>query len=247
MNNITLFFANISEWFNTAWGGICTSFVKTFIREDRYKLFLQGFKNTITIAFFATLIGVAIGLLVAIVKAYHVQTGKIKFLNWICNLYTTIIRGTPIVVQLMITYFIIFASSDNDIGISIITFGINSGAYVSEIIRGGIAAIDKGQTEAGQSLGLSRVTTLFCIVLPQALRNVLPALGNEFIALLKETSVAGYLAICDLTKAGEIVRSRTLEPYFSLLSVALVYLILVIGMEKIFLAVERRFSKSDKS
>ncbi|MBE7066234.1 MAG: amino acid ABC transporter permease [Ruminococcaceae bacterium] len=225
-------------------------FEKTFIRDDRYKLFLDGFKNTLVIAIFATLIGVLIGLIVAVVKVWHKQYPKnvfLKILNIVAEVYTTIIRGTPVVVQLMIAYFIIFAFSDRAVLVGIIAFSFNSGAYVSEIIRAGINAVDKGQTEAGRSLGLSQFTTMKSIVLPQAFKNILPALGNEFIAILKETSVIGYLGVVDLTKAGEMVRSRTADAFFSLIFVAIVYLVLVLGLSALFKALERRLSKSDRS
>ena len=222
------------------------AFEKTFIREDRYKMFLSGLGNTLIIALCATLIGVVIGALVAIVKVYHKQTGKLKYLNAICEIYTTIIRGTPIVVQLLITYNIIFVWSTQAVAIGIMGFGINSGAYVAEIMRGGINAVDIGQTEAGRSLGLSSATTMKSIVLPQAIKNVLPAIGNEFIALLKETSVIGFLGVIDLTKAAERVISRTADVYFPYLSIAAIYLILVYGLNYLFKLLERRLAKSDR-
>ena len=222
------------------------AFEKTFIREDRYKMFLSGLGNTLIIALCATLIGVIIGALVAIVKVYHKQTGKLKYLNAICEVYTTIIRGTPIVVQLLITYNIIFVWSTQAVAIGIMGFGINSGAYVAEIMRGGINAVDIGQTEAGRSLGLSSATTMKSIVLPQAIKNVLPAIGNEFIALLKETSVIGFLGVIDLTKAAERVISRTADVYFPYLSIAAIYLILVYGLNYLFKLLERRLAKSDR-
>ena len=222
------------------------AFEKTFIRENRYMMFVNGLKNTLIIALFATLIGVVIGSLVAIVKVYHKQTGKLKLLNAICEIYTTIIRGTPIVVQLLITYNIIFAFSTRAVAIGIMGFGINSGAYVAEIMRGGINAVDIGQTEAGRSLGLSSATTMKSIVLPQAIKNVLPAIGNEFISLLKETSVIGFLGVIDLTKAAERVISRTADVYFPYLSIALIYLVLVYGLNYLFKKLERRLAKSDR-
>ncbi|MBQ7320815.1 MAG: amino acid ABC transporter permease [Clostridia bacterium] len=222
------------------------AFEKTFIREDRYKMFLGGLGNTLIIALCATLIGVVIGALVAIVKVYYKQTGKLKYLNAICEIYTTIIRGTPIVVQLLITYNIIFVWSTQAVAIGIMGFGINSGAYVAEIMRGGINAVDIGQTEAGRSLGLSSATTMKSIVLPQAIKNVLPAIGNEFIALLKETSVIGFLGVIDLTKAAERVISRTADVYFPYLSIAAIYLILVYGLNYLFKLLERRLAKSDR-
>lgn len=225
-------------------------FEKTFIRDDRYKLFLEGFKNTLVIAVFATLLGVIIGLIVAVVKVWYKQYPKnvlLKILNFIAEIYTTIIRGTPVVVQLMLSYFVIFAASDKAVLVGIIAFSFNSGAYVSEIIRAGINAVDKGQTEAGRSLGLSQSRTMISIVLPQAFKNILPALGNEFIAILKETSVIGYLGVVDLTKAGEMVRSRTADAFFCLIFVAAVYLVLVLGLSALFKKMEKRMSKSDRS
>ena len=225
---------------------LIAAFEKTFIREDRYKMFLSGLGNTLIIALCATLIGVIIGALVAIIKVYHKQTGKLRLLSSICEIYTTIIRGTPIVVQLLITYNIIFVWSTHAVAIGIMGFGINSGAYVAEIMRGGINAVDIGQTEAGRSLGLSSTTTMKSIVLPQAIKNVLPAIGNEFIALLKETSVIGFLGVIDLTKAAERVISRTANVYFPYLSIAAIYLILVYGLNYLFKRLERRLAKSDR-
>ena len=225
---------------------LATSFYNTFIYQNRYLLFLEGLGNTILIAIFATLIGVILGILVAIVRAYSAQTGKLKWLDWICSVYLAVIRGTPTVVQLMIAYFMIFSFIDNTILVSVLAFGINSGAYVAEIVRGGILSVDKGQTEAGRSLGLSAATTMRSIVLPQAFKSCLPSLGNEFITILKETSVAGYIPVMDLTKAADLVRSRTMDPFFSLISIALVYLVLVLGMNAIFKAIERRMAKSDR-
>ena len=225
---------------------IANSFVKTFIAEDRYKLFLDGFKNTILIALVATLIGVCIGAIVAIIRVFNKQTGKLKILSKICEIYTTIIRGTPVVVQLLITYNVIFAWSTQAVLIGMIGFGLNSGAYVAEIMRGGINAVDIGQTEAGRSLGLSSVTTMKSIVLPQAIKNVLPAIGNEFISLLKETSIIGFLGVIDLTKAAERVISRTMDVYFPYISIALVYLAVVYGLNYLFKKLEKRLAKSDR-
>lgn len=225
---------------------IINGFVKTFIAEDRYKMFLTGFWNTIQIAFVATVIGVVIGAIVAIIRVFNKQTGKLRILSMICEIYTTVIRGTPVVVQLLITYNIVFAWSTQAVLIGMIGFGLNSGAYVAEIMRGGINAVDIGQTEAGRSLGLSSVTTMKSIVLPQAIKNVLPAIGNEFISLLKETSVIGFLGVIDLTKAAERVISRTMDVYFPYLSIALVYLAVVYGLNYLFKLLERRLAKSDR-
>lgn len=223
------------------------SFYKTFLIEGRYKLFLSGIKNTIFIAFFATLIGITIGLFIAIIKTSAKNNKKLFLLDKICGLYVAIIRGTPVVVQLLIMYYTIFINIDNSILVAIITFGLNSGAYVSEIARAGIDSVDKGQLEAGLSLGLDRKKSMIFIILPQAVKNILPALGNEFIALLKETAVAGYVPIIDLTKAGDIVRSRTYEAFFPLYSVAACYLVMVLGLSSMQKRVERRLSQSDRN
>ena len=221
-------------------------FVKTFIAEDRYKLFLKGFWNTIQIAFVATIIGVLIGAIVAIIRVYHKQSGKLLILDKICEIYTTVIRGTPVVVQLLITYNIIFVWSTQPVLVGMIGFGLNSGAYVAEIMRGGINAVDIGQTEAGRALGLPSFTTMKSIVLPQAVKNVLPAIGNEFISLLKETSIIGFLGVIDLTKAAERVISRTMDVYFPYISIALVYLAVVCGLNYLLKLLERRLAKSDR-
>ena len=215
------------------------------IEENRWQLLLQGLGNTLVIAVFATLIGVAIGLLVAIAKVAAAQNKKLGWLNFICDLYLTVIRGTPIVVQLLIMYFSIFAFITEAIPVAILTFGINSGAYVAEIIRSGILAVDRGQTEAGRSLGLTQSMTMRYIVLPQAIKNILPALGNEFIALLKETSIAGYIALIDITSAANLIRGRTYNNA-PLYATAIVYLILVIGMTRVLRHFERRMAKNDQ-
>lgn len=227
---------------------------KTFIKDNRYQLFLTGLGNTLLVASAATLFGVLIGIIIAVIKVVHHQNVVSKkrnlllsFLNLIAEAYTAIIRGTPVVVQLLITYNVIFVFSDEAVMIGIFAFSINSGAYISEIIRAGINSVDKGQTEAGRSLGLSQFTTMKSIVLPQALKNILPALGNEFIALLKETSVIGYLGVVDLTRAGELVRSRTADAFFTLIFVAVIYFVLVFGLSLLFKYFEKRLSKSDKN
>ena len=227
---------------------IQTAFEKTFIRQDRYLYFLEGIKNTLWIALVATIMGIVLGILVAVVKVLHKQTGgKLKLLNAIAEVYTTVIRGTPIVVQLLIIYNIVFRSSQDAVSVGIFAFGLNSGAYVAEIIRAGIMAVDAGQTEAGRSLGLNQFQTMLYIVLPQALKNVLPALGNEFIAVLKETSVIGYLGVLDLTKAAERVISATAEVYFPYIPIALIYLALVYGLSALINKMERRLARSDRS
>lgn len=232
---------------NSVYEQLLINFNKTFVQEARYKLFLTGIKNTIIIAFFATVIGIVIGLFIAVIR-YSAKTNKKLFVfDKICSLYVAVIRGTPVVVQLLIMYYTIFSNMDNSVFIAIITFGINSGAYVAEIARAGIESIDKGQMEAGLSLGLNRNKTMFLIILPQAIKNILPALGNEFIALLKETSVVGFVPVIDLTNAGNIVRSRTFDPFFSLYAVALGYLVMVLGLGAVQKKLERRLSQSDRN
>lgn len=224
---------------------IINSFTKNLINDNRWEMFLDGLKNTLLIAAAATVLGIIIGALVAIVKTITAQTGKLKILSFLCDIYTTVIRGTPIVVQLLLMYNVIFVWSTQPVMVGILGFGINSGAYVSEIMRAGINAVDKGQMEAGRSLGLSNGQTMKSIILPQALKNVLPALGNEFIALLKETSVIGFLGVIDLTKAAERVISRTADVYFPYIFIALIYLALVYGMSYLFKKMEKRLAKSD--
>ncbi len=217
---------------------------KALIVEDRYKLILRGLGNTLLIAACATLIGIVIGLFVAIVKYFANGNKKLWLAEKICNIYITVIRGTPMVVQLLIMYTVVFANMRDGVPVAIVAFGVNSGAYLAEIVRAGIFAVDKGQTEAGRSLGLNRLDTMRYIVMPQAIKNILPAMGNEFIVLLKETSVAGYVAIHDLTKAADIIRTNSYNST-ALFVVAVIYLILVLGMSQILSYFERRLAKSD--
>jgi polar amino acid transport system substrate-binding protein len=218
-----------------------------FTKDNRYMYLVRGFFITIEITVFALLIGLAIGFTVAVIRSTCDLTGKLKFSNELCHIYLTVIRGTPVVVQLMIIYFVIFGSLDiNKILIAIIAFGINSGAYVAEIVRSGIMSIDPGQMEAGRSLGLSYNKTMRLIILPQALKNVLPALGNEFIVLLKETSVAGFIAIQDLTKAGDIIRSQTYNAFLPLIAVAVIYLAVVMFLTKLLNKFEERLKKNER-
>ena len=222
------------------------SFYKTLIYDDRYKYILEGLKNTLVIAFFAILIGIILGILISLVKNRYKENGKGKILNGIANIYVTIIRGTPAVLQLMILYYVIFKKVDiNIVIVGIISFGLNSAAYVSEIIRAGIDSVDIGQKEAARSLGLSYKQEMFNIVLPQSIKNVLPALGNEFITLLKETSVAGYIGITELIKASDIIASNTFDYFFPLIIVAIIYLILTLGLSKLLGVFERKF-KNEK-
>lgn len=228
--------------------GFVESFTKNFLRENRWMTLLTGLGNTLIITLMATLLGIAIGLLIAIVRVYNAQTGRLKVPSAICRGYTAVIRGTPVVVQLMIMYYVILVALPDDFILltAILSFGLNSGAYVSEIVRGGIMSIDAGQTEAGRSLGLTHWQTMKSIVLPQAIKNILPSLGNEFIALLKETSIVGYIPVMDLTRAAEIIRSRTFEPFFPLIATAIIYFLLVMGISKLIRIAERRMAKSDR-
>jgi His/Glu/Gln/Arg/opine family amino acid ABC transporter permease subunit len=227
-------------------GYLVRQFTRTFIDQRRYLLFIDGFKNTLFISLMAAIIGIAIGVLVSTVKVYRIQTGRFVLADKIFAVYVAIIRGTPLAVQLLIMAYIIIPSN-NYVMIACIAFGINSGAYVSEVIRAGIGAVDPGQMEASLSLGLPRSIAMRRIILPQAVKNILPALCNEFIAIIKETSIVGYIAIVDLTRASDLVRSRTAEPYFPLLSIAVVYFLLVAGLAKMTRALEKRLARSDRS
>ena len=221
-------------------------FILNFIEDNRWKYIVDGLKITLIVTIFAVLIGVLLGFLIAIVRTTHDKTGKLKILNAICKVYLTVIRGTPVVVQLMIIYFIIFGSVDiSKVLVAIIAFGINSGAYVAEIFRSGIMSIDNGQFEAGRSLGFNYAQTMMYIIMPQAFKNVLPTLCNEFISLLKETSVSGYIALQDLTKGGDIIRSRTYDAFMPLIAVALIYLAMVMIFSKLVSLLERRLRNSD--
>lgn len=214
------------------------------IYDQRYLVYLDGLKVTILISIFAILIGVAIGLLIAVAKVTVSDNIFVKILKWICNVYTTVIRGTPVMVQLLIMYNMVFTARDtNEIFVGAICFGINSGAYVAEIIRAGIESIDKGQMEAGRSLGFNYIQTMRYIIIPQAVKNILPALGNEFIVLIKETSVAGVIAVTDLTKAAQYIGStdyRVLPPLFV---AAGCYLVIVLGLTKLQNLLERRLAR----
>lgn len=223
------------------------SFQQNFIDESRYLYLLQGLGTTLLITAFAAIIGIILGFLVAVIRSTYDQTGKMKFLNAICNIYLTVIRGTPTMVQLLIMYYVIFAYSNlNKVVVAFLAFGINSGAYVAEIVRSGIMSIDRGQLEAGRSLGFSYASTMWYIIMPQAFKNVLPALANEFIVLLKETSICGYIGLIDLTRGGDIIRSRTYNAFMPLLAVALIYLILVMILSALVRQLERRLRSSER-
>jgi ABC-type amino acid transport system permease subunit len=219
---------------------------------------MEGLGNTLLITLFAVLIGIVIGIVLAAIRSTYDKNEEalkknggvgywvIYVLNAISKLYLTIIRGTPVVVQLMIFYFVIFAWSTNGIMVATIAFGLNSGAYVAEIFRGGIMSIDNGQFEAGRSLGFNYFQTMIYIIIPQVIKTVLPTLCNEFIVLLKETSVAGYVGIMDLTKAGELIRGRTFSAFMPLIAVALIYLVVVVILTKLVNLLERRLRRSER-
>ena len=206
---------------------------------------LEGLKNTFIITLGALCIGVVIGTVIAVIKYFSDDVKALRPLAWVCDLYITVIRGVPVVVLLMIFYYIILVSA-NGVAVAIMTFGINSGAYMAELIRSGINAVDSGQMEAGRSLGMSKLQAMKVVVFPQAIRYILPAIGNELIALFKETAVAGYVAVVDLTRAGNLIRNNTYDAFNPLMVVALTYLIIVVILTRGLWCVEKRLSKSDK-
>ena len=230
-------------------------FIFNFIESDRWRYLWDGLGATLKVTFFALLVGVVIGFVVAIIRSTHdknikdmkgLSKGILMILNLIAKVYLTVIRGTPVVVQLMIMYYVVMVSSTNKILVATIAFGMNSGAYVAEIFRSGIMSIDQGQFEAGRSLGFNFVQTMQYIIIPQAFKNVLPALANEFIVLLKETSVSGYVALHDLTKGGDIIRSRTYDAFMPLIGVAIIYLVMVMFFTYLVGILERRLRNSER-
>ena len=229
------------------WEYFYSRFYLNFIEDDGWKYITVGLKNTLIITFFACLMGIVLGFLVGMVRSTYEKTHKLKILNAICKVYLTVIRGTPMVTQLLIMVNIVFAAAkvEHSIYVAMLSFGINSGAYVAEIIRAGINAVDRGQMEAGRSLGLPGGKTMRLIILPQAVKNILPALGNEFIVLVKETAVVGYVAVQDLTKAANWIQTKTFQPVVPLLLSALIYLVLVMLMTWGLKKLERRLGKSD--
>lgn len=243
----------MAEWFTQ----LKADFILNFIEDDRwYNYLLKGLGATLEITLVAVIIGICIGVMIAIVRSTYdntIETSKpgfgramLKLANAVCKIYLTVIRGTPMVVQLLIMYYIIFKASKNGVAVAMIAFGINSGAYVAEIFRSGIMSVDRGQFEAGRSLGFNYIQTMRYIIIPQAFKNVLPALANEFIVLLKETSVAGYVAIQDLTKGAYIIIGRTYSPFMPLIGIALVYLVLVMFFTWLVGKLERRLRESER-
>ena len=226
-------------------------FIANFITDERWRYFTEGLGTTYIVSFFAVIVGVVIGVLIAVVRSSADKLERpplvVKILNAVCKLYLTVIRGTPAMIQLLIMYYIVFGSVDvSKRLVAILTFGINSGAYVAEIFRSGIMSVDQGQFEAGRSLGLTYVQTMWHIVIPQALKNVLPALGNEFITLLKETSICGYIALTDVTHGANTVRSQTYDPYMPLFAAALIYLISVSFLSALMERLERRLRVNER-
>lgn len=219
------------------------TFYKTFIYEDRYLYFLEGLKFTLIIAFFSIILGLILGILTSVIRDYHKEKNKLSIINKICDIYIYVIRGTPTLLQLMILYYVIFKTSTiSPIVVGILTFGINSGAYVSEIFRAGFDGIDRGQREACKSLGFNYLKTMRHVIFPQALAKIFPALGNEMITLVKETSIAGYVGIVELIKAADIISSRTYDYFFPLIISALVYLLLTFLLSKIMKVWERKLN-----
>ena len=234
-------FTAIGQFF-TNWGA---KLAYTFLEDDRYMMLVEGLGNTAVITLGALCIGVVIGALVAIIKYCGEGVPALKPLCTLCDIYTTVIRGIPVVVVLLIFYFVIMQSA-NGITVGIVTFGINSGAYMAELMRSGIGAVDAGQMEAGRSLGMSRLQTTVHVILPQAMKNILPAIGNEMIALLKETAVAGYVAVQDLTRAGNLIRNNTFDAFNPLMVVALTYLAIVVALTRLLAVLEKRLHKGDR-
>lgn len=241
----------MTEW----WNDLVAKFVLDFVEKERWRYITNGVVVTLQVTAASLLMGLVIGILVAIVRTSHDQIGKknlhgfsgflLRFLNTICSIYLTVIRGTPMMVQLMIMYFVILASSTNKFLVAFLSFGINSGAYIAEIMRSGIMSIDKGQMEAGRSLGLGYAKTMQKIIMPQAIKNVLPALVNEMITLLKETSICGTIGLNELTRGGDIIRGVTYDAMLPLLAVAAIYLAIVMFFTWIMGLLERRLRESD--
>ena len=233
----------IASW----WASFSNDFYRNFILKDRWKYLANGLGKTLEITLFAVIIGIVLGFIVAIICSTYAKTGKLKIGNFFCRIYLTVIRGTPMVIQLMIMYFIILLPLGVDKTVTaILAFGINSGAYVAEIVRGGIMSVDEGQMEAGRSLGFGYVATMWHIILPQAFKAVLPALANEFIVLMKETSVCAFIGLNDLTRGGDIIRGVTYSDFMPIIAVALIYLAMVMVLSYFVKLLERRLRSSER-
>ena len=231
----------MQEWFES----VGKKFVMAFVEGDRWKLYIKGLGVTLEIALFAAIIGLLIGTVVALMRLSTKRDGKKTIWARIAGVYIDVIRATPSVLQLLIMWFVIMKNCHNGILVAVLSFGINSGAYVSEIVRAGILAVDKGQTEAGRSLGLSKAQTMIYIVIPQAIKNVLPPIGNEFIVLLKETAIVGYVSLTDLTRAANQITSRTYEAFMPLIGAAVIYFTIIKILTILLERLERRLRKSD--
>lgn len=218
---------------------------ETFIVDQNYMWIVKGLGNTLLITLGALLIGILLGGLIAVAKYYSEGNSRLKVINWICDLYTTVIRGIPVTVLLFIFFFVILVSAEGML-VAVIAFGINSAAYMAELVRSGINAVDKGQMEAARSLGMSKWQAMRTIIFPQAIKNILPAIGNECIALLKETSVAGYVAVVDLTRGANLIRNNTFDAVNPLILTAIIYLVLVVGMTKLLSIFEKRLKRSER-
>lgn len=248
--------AELQLWFAEMWIDLQQQFYVSFIVDNRWKYITTGLQNTIIITFFALIMGVVLGVVVAGIRASYDTIGKdmqkgfkksvLVFFNTLSKIYLTVVRGTPVMVQILIIFFIIMATSDNKVLCAVVAFGLNSGAYVAEIIRSGIMSIDKGQMEAGRSLGMNYMKTMWFVVLPQAFKNILPALANEFIVLIKETSIAGYVGVTELTRGANIIRGVTFQSAMPLLAVALIYLIIVMFFTKMVEILERKLRNSER-
>ena len=232
---------HMQEWFDS----VGKKFVLAFVEGDRWKLYFKGLGVTLEIALFAAILGMVIGTVVALMRLSQKRNGKKTIWARIAGIYVDVIRGTPSVLQLLIMWFIVMKNSQNGVLVASLSFGINSGAYVSEIVRAGILAVDKGQTEAGRSLGLSKAQTMIYIVIPQAIKNVLPPIGNEFIVLLKETAIVGYVSLTDLTRAANQITSRTYEAFMPLIGAAVIYFTVIKILTILLDKLERRLRKSD--
>lgn len=242
----------MAEWFLSVKDGILEwllsikdKAVAAFITDDRWKLYLNGYGVTLKVAFFAAIIGIVIGTLIALMRLSRKRNGKKTILTRIADIYVDIIRGTPSVLQLLIMWFVIMSTCRNGVLVACLSFGINSGAYVAEIVRAGILAVDKGQMEAGRALGLTNAQTMIYIIIPQAIKNVLPPLGNEFIVLLKETAIVGYVSLSDLTRVANQISSRTYEAFMPLIGSAVIYFITIKIISILLEKLERRLRKSD--
>ena len=246
----------MTEWFREWIAKVAKDFVTCFITKDRWKYIVKGLGNTLQIALAAVLLGILIGTIVAIIRSTHDKTHEtmrpgpgrtlLNIADWLCKVYLTVIRGTPAMIQILIMFFVVFSTARNGTPVAMLTFGINSGAYVAEIFRSGIMSIDPGQMEAGRSLGFNYAQTMWYVIMPQAFKTVLPTLCNEFISLLKETSVSGYIAIQDLTNGCDIIRRRTYSAFMPFIAVALVYLVIVMIFTKLIQILERRLSQSER-